>query len=87
LHEEEALFGGADCGRAEAGRAGSACGEVIRSPEGHKELAAATQQLYTTDGCDSSDSARSLTSEQYSALADVPPEVEWLANITNANTD
>jgi putative transposase len=30
LHEEEALFGGADCGRAEAGRAGSACGEVIR---------------------------------------------------------
>jgi hypothetical protein len=26
LHEEEAFFGGADCGRVEAGRAGSACG-------------------------------------------------------------
>jgi hypothetical protein len=26
LHEEEAIFCGADCGRAEAGGAGSACG-------------------------------------------------------------
>jgi integrase/recombinase XerD len=32
------------------------------------------------------DSERTLTQTQYSALADVPPEVEWLANITNAKT-
>jgi integrase/recombinase XerD len=32
------------------------------------------------------DSERTLTSEQYKALADVPPEIEWLANITNAKT-
>jgi integrase/recombinase XerD len=32
------------------------------------------------------DSERTLTTEQYKALADVPPEVEWLANITNAKT-
>ena len=32
------------------------------------------------------DSERTLTEAQYSALADVPPEVEWLANITNAKT-
>jgi integrase/recombinase XerD len=31
-------------------------------------------------------SERSLTSEQYRDLADVPPELEWLANITNAKT-
>jgi hypothetical protein len=30
------------------------------------------------------DSARTPTAEQYSSLADVPPEVEWLANITNS---
>ena len=29
---------------------------------------------------------RSLTAAQYGALADVPPEVEWLANITNPKT-
>lgn len=29
---------------------------------------------------------RTLTPEQYRDLADVPPEVEWLANITNAKT-
>jgi integrase/recombinase XerD len=28
----------------------------------------------------------SLTPAQYSGLADVPPELEWLANITNAKT-
>jgi integrase/recombinase XerD len=32
------------------------------------------------------DSERTLSLEQYKALADVPPEVEWLANITNAKT-
>ena len=32
------------------------------------------------------DSERTLTMEQYKALADVPPEVEWLANITNPKT-
>jgi integrase/recombinase XerD len=32
------------------------------------------------------DSVQALTKEQYSTLADVPPEVEWLANITNAKT-
>jgi integrase/recombinase XerD len=30
------------------------------------------------------DGARTPTAEQYSGLADVPPEVEWLANITNS---
>ena len=29
---------------------------------------------------------RSLTPAQYGALADVPPEIEWLANITNQKT-
>lgn len=29
---------------------------------------------------------RSLTAAQYEALADVPPELEWLANITNPKT-
>ena len=29
---------------------------------------------------------RSLTPAQYGALADVPPEIEWLANITNLKT-
>jgi integrase/recombinase XerD len=29
---------------------------------------------------------RALTLEQFSELADVPPELEWLANITNAKT-
>ena len=29
---------------------------------------------------------RTLTKAQYSGLADVPPEVEWLANLTNAKT-
>jgi integrase/recombinase XerD len=28
----------------------------------------------------------SLTSAEFTALADVPPEIEWLANITNAKT-
>jgi hypothetical protein len=28
----------------------------------------------------------SLTPAQFSELADVPPELEWLANITNAKT-
>jgi integrase/recombinase XerD len=32
------------------------------------------------------DSVQTLTVQQYSALADVPPEIEWLANITNAKT-
>ena len=32
------------------------------------------------------DSERTLTLEQYKALADIPPELEWLANITNAKT-
>jgi integrase/recombinase XerD len=31
-------------------------------------------------------SERTLTPEQYRDLADVPPELEWLANITNAKT-
>ena len=31
-------------------------------------------------------SERTLTPEQYRDLADVPPEMEWLANITNAKT-
>jgi site-specific recombinase XerD len=31
-------------------------------------------------------SERTLTSEQYAQLADVPPELEWLANITNPKT-
>jgi integrase/recombinase XerD len=34
----------------------------------------------------SSDSERTLSLEQYRALADVPPELEWLANITNEKT-
>ncbi len=29
---------------------------------------------------------RTLTTEQYAGLADVPPELEWLANITNPKT-
>ena len=29
---------------------------------------------------------RTLTPDQYRDLADVPPELEWLANITNAKT-
>src|ERR1700722_9966447 len=29
---------------------------------------------------------RTLTPSQYGDLADVPPELEWLANITNAKT-
>src|SRR5271169_7259625 len=29
---------------------------------------------------------RALTPAQYGALADVPPEIEWLANITNPKT-
>jgi integrase/recombinase XerD len=32
------------------------------------------------------DSERALSLEQYRALADVPPEVEWLANISNPKT-
>jgi hypothetical protein len=32
------------------------------------------------------DSERMLTPEQYRDLANVPPELEWLANITNAKT-
>ena len=32
------------------------------------------------------DSERTLSIEQYQALADVPPELEWLANITNEKT-
>jgi len=32
------------------------------------------------------DSERVLTLEQYEALADASPDVEWLANITNAKT-
>ena len=32
------------------------------------------------------DSNRAMTLEQFKALADVPPETEWLANITNAKT-
>jgi integrase/recombinase XerD len=32
------------------------------------------------------DSDRTLTTEQYRQLSDVPPEIEWLANITNAKT-
>jgi hypothetical protein len=31
-------------------------------------------------------SERTLTPEQHCDLADVPPELEWLANITNAKT-
>jgi hypothetical protein len=31
-------------------------------------------------------SARSLTAEQFAGLFDVPSELEWLANITNAKT-
>ena len=31
-------------------------------------------------------SKESLTPAEFSVLADVPPEVEWLANITNAKT-
>lgn len=29
---------------------------------------------------------RSLTSAEFNSLADVPPEVEWFANIQNPNT-
>jgi integrase/recombinase XerD len=32
------------------------------------------------------DSERTLTVEQYQTLADVPPEIEWLANLTNDKT-
>jgi len=32
------------------------------------------------------DSERTLTTDQYKALADVPPETEWLANIANDKT-
>jgi integrase/recombinase XerD len=32
------------------------------------------------------DSERTLSAEQYKALADVPPELEWLANTTNPKT-
>jgi len=30
--------------------------------------------------------ARALTAKQFGHLADVPPELEWLANITNLKT-
>lgn len=33
-----------------------------------------------------SDEGRLLTVAQFQTLADVPPEVEWFANIENANT-
>lgn len=33
-----------------------------------------------------STATRSLTTAQYDALSDVPPELEWLANITNPKT-
>ena len=29
---------------------------------------------------------RRLTAEEFQGLAEVPPEVEWFANLTNANT-
>jgi integrase/recombinase XerD len=29
---------------------------------------------------------RTLSQAQFQGLADVPPEVEWFANLTNANT-
>ncbi len=29
---------------------------------------------------------RALTAAQYADLSDVPPEIEWLANITNTKT-
>ena len=32
------------------------------------------------------DNDETLTPAQYGDLADVPPEIEWLANITNAKT-
>jgi integrase/recombinase XerD len=41
---------------------------------------AASNELVTID------SERALTPEQYRDLADVPPELEWLANITHAKT-
>ena len=31
-------------------------------------------------------SARTLTPGQFQGLAEVPPEIEWLANLTNTNT-
>src|SRR2546427_12514952 len=31
-------------------------------------------------------SAQALTPRQFQGLADVPPEIEWFANLTNANT-
>jgi integrase/recombinase XerD len=31
-------------------------------------------------------SAQTLTPGQFQGLADVPPEIEWFANLTNANT-
>ena len=34
----------------------------------------------------STNNARTLTSEQYAGLSDVPPETEWLANIANDKT-
>ena len=30
--------------------------------------------------------SRTLTIAQFDTLADVPPEIEWFANLTNANT-
>jgi integrase/recombinase XerD len=34
----------------------------------------------------STNNARTLTTEQYARLSDVPPEIEWLNNITNEKT-
>ena len=31
-------------------------------------------------------SAQALTPRQFQGLADVPPEIEWFANLTNTNT-
>jgi len=30
--------------------------------------------------------SRTLTLAQFDILSDVPPEIEWFANLTNANT-
>jgi integrase/recombinase XerD len=39
-----------------------------------------TNELVSTDG------ARGLSSEAFAGLSDLPPELEWLANITNEKT-
>jgi hypothetical protein len=44
------------------------------------------KNLVTLSDTDSADEQRALTAVQFGQLAEVPAELEWLVNITNAKT-